>query len=154
MMLEELAGYLTIRRAFELFERADDLLSETTNVGLIAKVRVIGRHLARRMHAELSTSCAILSTIATGETPYETDIEQNPVSFADAVQQLEAKMIERAMAKSENQVTRAAKILGVSHQHLSLLLRTRHKHLFYLVRQATNPFKPRKRRRQNIMKSA
>ncbi|GAC1446173.1 MAG: hypothetical protein NVSMB56_02380 [Pyrinomonadaceae bacterium] len=151
-LMEELAEYLTVSRAYEVFERADDLLSRTSNQELIGKVRTTGRRLVRRMHTELQLSVLIVSLMNAGEVPCVEDEEFIPVKFADVVHHLEAKMIERAMHKSKNQVTRAAALLGISHQHLSLLLRTRHKGLYYLVREPTNPFKPRKRRRQNVMK--
>jgi DNA-binding NtrC family response regulator len=47
----------------------------------------------------------------------------------NAMQELEARLIEQALNVEEGSVTRAARRLGMKHQSLSHLLRTRHKKL-------------------------
>jgi DNA-binding NtrC family response regulator len=45
------------------------------------------------------------------------------------VLEFEAKFIIEALGETSGAVTKAAKLLGLSHQNLSLLLKTRHKDL-------------------------
>lgn len=46
-----------------------------------------------------------------------------------AVHEFEAKLIGRALEGSDGSVTRAAKLLGLTHQTLNSILHTRHKQL-------------------------
>jgi transcriptional regulator with GAF, ATPase, and Fis domain len=50
-------------------------------------------------------------------------------SLFSAVQELEAKLIEQALDEAEGSVTGAAKLLGLKHQTLIFMLKTRHKGL-------------------------
>lgn len=60
-------------------------------------------------------------------------------SLPEEVRKHEAKFIEMALLETEGRVTKAAELLGISHQHLSLLLKSRHKDLAHAK-------KPRRRR--------
>ncbi|MDQ5828099.1 MAG: hypothetical protein M3441_28625, partial [Chloroflexota bacterium] len=48
-------------------------------------------------------------------------------SLAEAKHDIEARYIERALEEAEGSVSRAAKLLGMKHQSLIHLLKTRHK---------------------------
>ena len=45
------------------------------------------------------------------------------------MREFEARLIEKALAEAGGSVTRAAKILGLTHQNLGYLLKRRHKQL-------------------------
>jgi hypothetical protein len=62
-------------------------------------------------------------------------------SYRDEVKRFEADLIKRALDQSSGSVTRAAQALGVSHQALSELIKTRHRSL----QSARTPRKPRRR---------
>ena len=65
--------------------------------------------------------------------------EWEDFSLSDEVLKFEAQFIKKALKETNGAVTKAAELLGLSHQHLSLLLKTRHKDLAAVK-------KPRKKR--------
>lgn len=50
-------------------------------------------------------------------------------NLSEEVRKYEAEFIKKALLETDGRVTKAAELLGISHQHLSLLLKTRHKEL-------------------------
>ncbi len=66
-------------------------------------------------------------------------------SFYSAVREYEARLIEQALREAEGSVTRAAKILGLTHQKLGYLLQKRHKKL-------SDKRTPAKKRLKSIIK--
>ena len=56
-------------------------------------------------------------------------IDWENFNLPEEVKKFEAEYIERALLETEGRVTKASKLLGISHQHLSLLLKSRHKDL-------------------------
>lgn len=67
--------------------------------------------------------------------------------LTEKVHEFEAHYIKKALLQCDGSVTKAARLLGVSHQHLSLLLKKRHSDLAYAKKQ-------RKRRSDRKKKSA
>jgi transcriptional regulator with GAF, ATPase, and Fis domain len=60
----------------------------------------------------------------------ETPIYEKNFSLYGAVQDFEAKLIGQALDESGGSITKAARLLGLSHQTLNSMLHTRHKQLF------------------------
>jgi tetratricopeptide (TPR) repeat protein len=157
-LIEEMTGYLSPLRLSEIYERADKQLSRTVNQELTAKLRKCSRMLLRQMRCELEDQ-QMLHLLSDKAADNITEDEKmsalfglTAATYPEAVRRFEHFLIKQALQQNENRVTPAAKRLGISHQHLSFLLRTRHKELFYLTKQKSNPFKPRKRRRQTLIK--
>lgn len=104
---------------YNLYFRADELLTSTQDPESIARLRACARILGRRLSGKLYTG----------------------FSLPDAIHAYEAWFIERALTASKGSVTHAARSLGISHQRLANLLETRHNNLF----KARTPPTPRKR---------
>lgn len=93
----------------EVYRRADELLKGTQDAEDIARLRACALIVLRRL---------------TGSRLHEKNF-----SLYGAVHELEAKLIKQALELEEGSVSRAAQRLGVKHQTLAHLLRTRHKKL-------------------------
>ncbi|MEZ5428633.1 MAG: helix-turn-helix domain-containing protein [Pyrinomonadaceae bacterium] len=66
-------------------------------------------------------------------------VEWENFSLTEEVRKFEAKFIKKALRETEGKVTKAAELLGLTHQNLSLMLKRRHKNLQSIK-------KPRRRR--------
>jgi tetratricopeptide (TPR) repeat protein len=115
----------TDEELYDLYRRADRLLKGTQNAEEIARLRACARLVMRR-----------LTGVRFGEKNF---------TLFSAVQELETKLIGQALDESGGSVTRAAKLLGIRHQTLTSMLRTRHKGL---QRKRTPP----KKRLKSIIK--
>jgi tetratricopeptide (TPR) repeat protein len=93
----------------EVYRRADELLKGTQDAEDVARLRAC----ARLVIASLS-----------GAQLHEKDF-----SLQGAVHELEARLIEYALELERGSVTRAARRLGLKHQSLSHMLRSRHQEL-------------------------
>jgi tetratricopeptide (TPR) repeat protein len=94
---------------YELYGRADELLSGSQDAEEVARLRACALIVMRRM---------------AGPQPGERDFAMH-----DAVQELEARCIEQALEAAGGSVTRAAKLLGLRHQSFIAMLNTRHRKL-------------------------
>jgi len=94
---------------YDLYRRADRLLKDTQNVEEIARLRACARAVMRR-----------LAGVQLGAKNF---------TLFSAVQELEAKLITQALDEAGGSVTRAARLLGIRHQTLTSMLKTRHKRL-------------------------
>jgi tetratricopeptide (TPR) repeat protein len=94
---------------YELYCRADALLKETQDAEDVARLRACARIVMRRM-----SGARLLG---------------KNFSLYSAVHALESKLIERALEEAGGSVTRAAKLLGLKHQTLIAMMRTRHREL-------------------------
>jgi tetratricopeptide (TPR) repeat protein len=94
---------------YQLYQRADKLLKDTQDVEHIARLRACARIVMRRLAG--------------------VRFHDKTFSFFSAVQEFEAKIIEQALDEAGGSVTRAARLLGLTHQTLSTMLSQRHKHL-------------------------
>ena len=72
-------------------------------------------------------------------------IHDKDFSFYGAIHELEAKLIEQALAEAGGSVVRAARLLGITHQTLGTMLSQRHKNL---AAKRT----PREKRRRSIIR--
>ena len=118
--IEEHAPRLTEPELREAYRRADRLLKETQDAETIARLRVC--------------ACRIISDRLTA-SPAESG-EQDKVdswagfSLEDRVREFEARYIRRALLDAEGSISRASRLLGLSHHgSLASLLKGRHRNL-------------------------
>ena len=126
-LIEEHGGsrLLTVGDVYKAYLRADRLLKDTQDADDIARLRACARVVMRRL---------------AGAQPHD-----KTFSFFSAVHEFEAKIIEQALEEAGGSVTRAAKLLGLTHQTLGTILSQRHKQL-------AGKRKPRGKRLKSIMK--
>ncbi|HEX8136451.1 MAG TPA: tetratricopeptide repeat protein [Pyrinomonadaceae bacterium] len=122
-MIEELGELLSERRLYHLYQRADRLLSVTQDAEEIARLRTCARIVIHKL--------------------YGPDLDEL-FTLPEAVLKYEARFIEQALKEERGSVTRAARRLGLSHQTLGAILKTRHQNL--------QSKKPRKRYKSIIPK--
>lgn len=94
---------------YELYERADRLLQETQDAETLARLRACAR--------------VVMSRLA------EPGIGREGFNMYEAVHDFEARLIEQALEEAHGSVTKAARLLGLTHQTLGTILNTRHKSL-------------------------
>ncbi|HEX8560668.1 MAG TPA: helix-turn-helix domain-containing protein [Pyrinomonadaceae bacterium] len=110
---------------YEAYARADGLLRETRDVEDVARLRACARVVMRR-----------LTTAQFGDKNF---------SLPGAVHEFEAKLIERALEETGGSLVAAARLLGVTHQTLGSILKSRH-------RQLAGKRKPPQRRLKSIVR--
>ncbi|HYN86171.1 MAG TPA: tetratricopeptide repeat protein [Pyrinomonadaceae bacterium] len=103
------AGRLAEDELVGLYLRADELLSESRDAEETGRLRACARVIVRRV-----------AGWRLGEKNF---------SLHGAVHDLEARFIALALEEARGSVTKAARLLGVSHQLLTSMLGTRHKTL-------------------------
>ncbi len=94
---------------YNIYRRADRLLKGTQDAEEIARLRSCARIVMRRLSGMR--------------------VHDRNFSLYGAVREFEAKFIEQALEDEGGSISHAAKLLGVSHQALSKMLRNRHKSL-------------------------
>lgn len=114
-LLEELAEILETRERITLYLRADELLKLTQDADTLRRLRTQAHLTLELVDAE--PSLLPLDEMLTGGS-----LRQEVLNF-------EASLIRRALLKSGGSVTRAARLLGVSHQRLVNAINSRHKAL-------------------------
>ena len=107
------------------YSRAEAALSHTQNALIKARLGASARTV---LNAETSTP---------GQPPATT----NNLSLEEQVLRYEGELIKRALDTSDGSVTRAARLLGVTHQGLAFILNGRQKNLL----PSRKPAKPRRR---------
>jgi tetratricopeptide (TPR) repeat protein len=118
---------LSASEIYEAYRRADGLLKDTQDPEDIARLRACALVVMRRL---------------AGMHPSDQNF-----SFYGAVHELEAKLLAEALEEAGGSVTKAARLLGVPHQTITTLLRTRHKRL-------ADKRTPAKKRKRSIVKDA
>lgn len=111
--------------AYEAYVRADRLLKDTQEAEDVARLR--------------ACACVIMKRLAVAQ------FGGKNFTLPGAVHQFEAKLIERASDEAGSRLTKAARLLGVSHQTLHSILDKRHKPL-------AGKRKPPQRRLKSIIK--
>ncbi len=127
-MIEELGAELSSDVLSAAYERAAELLGDSQHPGIIARLNKCSRKV---LH--LLVSCP-------------GPIEWSGFSLKDAVRRYERRFIERALKESKGSVTRAARLLGLKHQTLIALMKSRHQDLM-------GARKPISRRRRSIIRN-
>jgi CheY-like chemotaxis protein/tetratricopeptide (TPR) repeat protein len=119
-IIEAHSGRLTPVALYDLYCRADDLLAHTQDAEDVARLRAAARVVTRK-----------LSGVELG----------GKFSLPEAVCAYEARFIEQALEDEQGSVSRAARRLGIKHQSLAHILRTRQQQLLG----CRTPAVPRKR---------
>lgn len=121
--IEELHTELTPIVFRNLYLEADELLRNSPKASNLHRLQKIAKK-----QFEIGNPVSLIKS--------EKYFDWNNFSLPDAVHSYERELIFKALGESEGRVTKAAKLLGVSHQTLSLILHQRHRDLqeFRIVR--------------------
>ena len=103
------AGSLDSAEVYELYRRADELLQGTQDAETLARLRGCARVVMRRLAGP--------------------EIGHEGFNMYEVVHDFEARLIEQALEEAGGSVTKAARLLGLTHQTLGTILNTRHKNL-------------------------
>lgn len=133
--IEELSPYLPVEVLQNYYKTAETLLSKSQN-----------RSLKTRLGECAQRVLAITLDTAKEATPAATEVALTPgFSLDSEVLRYEGTLIRRALEESGGSVTRAARLLGVTHQGLAFILNGRHSDLLAIR-------SPVKRRRRSIIR--
>ena len=136
--IEELSDYLSADALQNYYRTAESLLSNSQNLSIRTRLgecarRVLSVALAKNESTTIDQSDATTSSMPPG---FSLDAE---------VLRYEGSLIRRALEESGGSVTRAARLLGVTHQGLAFILNGRHNDLLSIRT-------PVKRRRRSIIR--
>ena len=134
--IEELGDYLSPDALQSYYRSAESLLANSQNISIKARLG----DCARRV---LSTSLANAEGL--DQALITTDALPEGFSLDAEVLRYEGNLIRRALEESGGSVTRAARMLGVTHQGLAFILNGRHSDLLSIRT-------PVKRRRKSIIR--
>jgi tetratricopeptide (TPR) repeat protein len=134
--IEELTPYLSIEVLHNYYRTAEMLLSKSQNLSLKTRLGECARRVL-----------SIALENANEATPAATEVALTPgFSLDTEVLRYEGNLIRRALEESGGSVTRAARLLGVTHQGLAFILNGRHNDLLSIR-------SPVKRRRRSIIRN-
>jgi DNA-binding protein Fis len=102
-------GGLHGSEVYELYQRADELMKETGDEETLARLRDCARVVMRRLAGP--------------------EVGSEGFNMYEVVHDFEARLIEQALDEAGGSVTKAARLLGLTHQTLGTILNTRHKSL-------------------------
>jgi transcriptional regulator with GAF, ATPase, and Fis domain len=111
-IIEELKAFLPADQIKDFYAQADQRLGEDANRETLQRLRASARAL-------------------TGGAPPPTVTADGAlrIPFAEEVRKCESALIRRALDEANGSVTRAARILGLTHQGLCYIINHRHKSL-------------------------
>jgi tetratricopeptide (TPR) repeat protein len=134
--IEELNAYLSANTLQEYYRTAESLLTNSQDRSLLMRLGQCARRVL-----------AVAASEGTSETPDAAVPVSMPPGFSlDAeVLRYEGNLIRKALEESGGSVTRAARMLGVTHQGLAFILNGRHSDLLSIRT-------PVKRRRRSIIR--
>ena len=135
--IEELSSSLPVEALQNYYRTAEELLSNSQNVSISARLGECARRVL-----------SIGITTTNEATPAAADsVALTPgFSLDTEVLRYEGTLIRRALEESGGSVTRAARLLGVTHQGLAFILNGRHNDLLSVRT-------PVKRRRRSIIRN-
>lgn len=111
-MIEELNAFLPPDQIKDFYAQADQRLGDEVSRETLERLRACARSL---------TGLSTHVTTGPGET--------FRIPFTEEVRKCESDLIKRALEEAKGSVTRAAKILGLTHQGLCYIINHRHKNL-------------------------
>jgi DNA-binding NtrC family response regulator len=117
--IEELQSALSPADFNSLYLEADELLQGSPEINVINRLKKIARKQFESNDLESEKSGGNAAPVISWENFY----------LPEAVRTYEGDIILKALSETSGRVTRAAKLLGLSHQNLSLILHQRHKEL-------------------------
>ena len=107
-MMEEHGKRLSERELYHFYDRADRWLAVTQDAEDIARLRACARVVIRKL--------------------FGPGLDED-FAFYETVLQYEARFIEQALKEERGSITSAARRLGITHQRLAAMLKSRHKRL-------------------------
>jgi regulatory Fis family protein len=110
--IEELQSFLPSDQIKNLYALADKRLGDDVDRETLQRLRACARSLATFTKPETTVADETLR-----------------IPFAEEVRKCESGLIKRALEEANGSVTRAAKILGLTHQGLCYIINNRHKSL-------------------------
>ena len=134
--IEELRAYLSANTMEEYYRTAESLLSNSQDRSLIVRLGECARRVLAATGSETTRESAEPSGPAAIAAGFSLDAE---------VLRYEGNLIRKALEESGGSVTRAARLLGVTHQGLAFILNGRHSDLLSIRT-------PVKRRRRSIIR--
>ena len=136
--IEELSGHLSVDTLQDYYRTAETLLSNSQNLSIKTRLG----ESARRV---LSVALAEANVVNPPPSAADTVTMDPGFSLDTEVLRYEGDLIRRALKESGGSVTRAARLLGVTHQGLAFILNGRHSDLLSIRT-------PVKRRRRSIIR--
>jgi tetratricopeptide (TPR) repeat protein len=130
-VIEEVASILSPAELRDYYQRATSALAHSQHAAIKSRLGECARSV---LAAEVG-----ISTLASDGSTF--DMTTNNGSLEEKVLRYEGELIKRALQVSDGSVTRAARLLGVTHQGLAFILNGRQKNLLT----ARKPAKPRRR---------
>lgn len=134
--IEELSDYLSADALQKYYREAETLLAKSQNLGIKARLGECARRVLSAALANAETMDQVTSESGSLPEGFSLDAE---------VLRYEGNLIRRALQESGGSVTRAARMLGVTHQGLAFILNGRHSDLSAIRT-------PVKRRRRSIIR--
>jgi tetratricopeptide (TPR) repeat protein len=128
-IIEELGSELPREKVLDHYVSAESALEKSQSAAVQLRLGQCARQLLSRAATETRTAMPVNE-----ETGTEASLEEQVLRF-------EGELIKRALDVSGGSVTRAARLLGVTHQGLAFILNGRQKNLL----SARKPAKPRRR---------
>lgn len=142
--IEELSNYLSVDALQQYYSTAESLLARSQNRSIRTR---LGECARRVLAAEFASLQSTTETSANKETLASVPPSMPPGFSLDAeVLRYEGSLIRKALEDSGGSVTRAARMLGVTHQGLAFILNGRHSHLLSIRT-------PVKKRRRSIIRN-
>jgi len=135
--IEELTGYLSVRVLQQYYRTAESMLANSQNRSLKTRLGECARRILAAEFASISSADAPANAPSITDPGFSLDIE---------VLRYEGSLIRKALEESGGSVTRAARILGVTHQGLAFILNGRHSDLLAIR-------SPVKKRRRSIIRN-
>jgi tetratricopeptide (TPR) repeat protein len=135
--IEELNAYLSTNALEDYYRTAESLLSKSQDRSLITRLGQCARRLLAATTKEGTSESTTPDAPASMPPGFSLDTE---------VLRYEGNLIRKALEQSGGSVTRAARLLGVTHQGLAFILNGRHSDLLSVRT-------PVKRRRRSIIRS-
>lgn len=133
--IEELNSYLTAKALQEYYQTAESMLTNAQDRSLVIRLGQCARRVL-----------TVAATEAVNENATAANVTLQPGFSLDAeVLRYEGNLIRKALEESGGSVTRAARLLGVTHQGLAFILNGRHSDLLSIRT-------PVKRRRRSIIR--
>ncbi|HEU4714290.1 MAG TPA: tetratricopeptide repeat protein [Pyrinomonadaceae bacterium] len=132
--IEELNSYLSSKALQEYYRTAEKLLANSQNRALMTRLGECARRVLTANANEAMNEAGVANVIL-----------QPGFSLDAEVLRYEGNLIRKALEESGGSVTRAARLLGVTHQGLAFILNGRHSDLLSIRT-------PVKRRRRSIIR--
>jgi tetratricopeptide (TPR) repeat protein len=151
-MMEELSTTLPLTAMRDSYQGAESLLEQTKDTGIADRLAQCARMVLRAEQARINQNQGSRYAAAQGTQHREGESDAGKgepwqgCALEAEVLTYEGQLIKRALEAANGSVTRAARLLGITHQGLAFILNGRHKDLL-------NVRTPVKHRRRSILRS-